>query len=353
MFDRQYVGSLAKASSDHNNHFSEDEFMCSIFNKQWEDLELKQRMRRINDCYFEQFDSYPSALDTLMSIAEDFTGFPAMTFPGFVEVYGLDHYDISIEALHYFTRFSSSEFAIRPFIVQDEKKTMNHMLQWSKDENYHVRRLASEGCRPKLPWAMALPDFQKDPALILPILENLKNDSEEYVRKSVANNLNDISKDHPALVLSIAKKWKGTSKETDKLVKHACRTMLKAGDQKVLELFGLAANKGVKISNFKILDKKIRLGQSIQFQFDVSNSSKKPAILRLEYKVHYLKSNGTWSPKIFKISERTLAPGEQLSIKRKQEFKDLTTRKHYPGKHKIEPVFNGSSMGLADFELTK
>lgn len=351
MFNHQYVSSIGEATLKSFPSFSMKQFLASVFDENWESLELKQRIRRINECYYEQFNSYPRALEQLTKIANKFTGFQAMTFPDFVQAFGIDHYDISIKALYYFTRFSSSEFAIRPFIVMDEKTTMNHMLQWSNDENYHVRRLASEGCRPKLPWAMALPKFQADPSPILPILENLKHDSEEYVRKSVANNLNDISKDHPSLVLTIAKKWKGRGKETDKLVKHACRTLLKSGNHDALNLFGIAANNNIKLTKFKISTPSVQLGSSAQFSFDLHNDSKKPASLRIEYRVHYVKSNGSLSPKIFKISERTLKPGERILFERKHAFKDLTTRKHYPGEHKIEPVINGSSMTIQSLML--
>ncbi len=134
-----------------------------------------------------------------------------MVFTEYVENFGLEHYDISMSAMEFITQFISCEYAIRPFIIRYPGKAMKQMLQWSKHESLHVRRFSSEGCRPRLPWAMALPALKKDPTLILPILENLKDDSSEFVRKSVANNLNDIAKDNPDTVLGIVKRWQGNS----------------------------------------------------------------------------------------------------------------------------------------------
>ena len=126
-----------------------------------------------------------------------------------IEVYGLGYPEESLHALEQITRLVSAEFAVRPFILRDPDRTMEYFRRWSLDENATVRRLASEGCRPRLPWAVALPMFKKDPSPLLPILENLKDDASLYVRKSVANNLNDISKDHPDLVLELARVPRG------------------------------------------------------------------------------------------------------------------------------------------------
>ena len=144
-----------------------------------------------------------------------------MLFPDYVECYGLEHFDSSISALETFTKYSSAEFAVRPFIMRYEQKMMSQMRKWSRSKNHHLRRLSSEGCRPRLPWSMALPAFKQDPTAILTIISALLSDGSEYVRRSVANNLNDISKDHPEIVIEITRQNLGQSDATDKLLKHA------------------------------------------------------------------------------------------------------------------------------------
>ena len=228
---------------------------------------------------------------------------------------------------------------------------MAQMYAWSKHESEHVRRLASEGCRPQLPWGQVLDSFKKDPTPIIPILEQLKNDSSAYVRKSVANNLNDISKTHPDLVLGIARKWYGMTDHTDWIVKHGCRTLLKKADSEAMAFFEFDDTASVKLLEF-VLDKtSISIGDSITFSFSVL--AEKEVKARLEYGIDYVKSNGRRSRKRFKISEVTLKENEERSYEKKHSFKDLSTRKHYPGIHSIAIIVNGAERDKLDFSLEK
>lgn len=163
-----------------------------------------------------------------------------MFFPDYIERFGMEDYAVAVGTMERLTAFTSCEFAVRPFIKKHEGQMLEQMLGWSEHSSHHVRRLASEGSRPRLPWAMALPKLKKDPSPILPILENLKVDSSEYVRRSVANNLNDISKDNPDVALSVFRDWIGHSPETNRIVKHGCRTLLKQGVPEAMELFGFS-----------------------------------------------------------------------------------------------------------------
>lgn len=249
----------------------------------------------------------------------------------FVKQYGLDDYETSIEAIEKITQFTSCEFAVRPFIVKYPDKMMKQMLAWSKHEHWSVRRLASEGCRPRLPWAMALTDLKKDPAPILPILENLKNDSFEIVRKSVANNLNDIAKDNPRTVIELVKKWQGKSVNTDWVIKHGCRTLLKQADPEVLNLFGVSKVKNIGIRDFCILTPKVTIGNSLEFSFKLCNNNKESVKIRLEYGLYYQKAKGTLRQKVYKISEKEYAGNSITEISRKQSFRVITTRVFYPG----------------------
>jgi 3-methyladenine DNA glycosylase AlkC len=224
------------------------------------------------------------------------------------------------------------------------------MLAWSEHENHKVRRLASEGSRPRLPWAMAVPALKKDVTLILPILENLKNDPSEFVRRSVANNLNDIAKDFPEVVLDIATRWTGISKETDAIIKHGSRTLLKQGHTEILAHYGLHT-KGIELSNFKVLTPKISIGDSVEFVFTVANTNAIEQKIRLEYAIFYPMKNGKFSKKVYKISERIFAPKETSTINRKQKFILITTRVFYPGLHKITLIVNGEEKAEGEFEL--
>ncbi len=183
---------------------------------------------------------YEDALSILKEVAPKFTDFESMVFPEFVDVYGQEHFELSLEALSYFTQFGSSEFAIRSFMNKDVDKVMDYMYELARHEHPYVRRFASEGCRPKLPWAKSVKALSDKMYLlkIVGILDLLKNDPSEFVRKSVANNLNDISKLDPDLVLDKAYSWHGHTKETDWILKHGLRTLLKKGNKRALELWG-------------------------------------------------------------------------------------------------------------------
>jgi len=225
------------------------------------------------------------------------------------------------------------------------------MLVWSKHPSALVRRLSSEGIRPRLPWGMGVPMLKRDPSPILPILENLKNDPAETVRRSVANNLNDIAKDHPELVLYIAGRWLGQSAETDWIVRHACRGLLKKGNAAALTHFGFQKGlDGIEISNFKVTDK-VAIGGRLDFSFSVKNTAPAPAQIRLEYGIDYQTLSGKISSKIFKIKELTLKSGQVENITRHQRFQDFTTRKHYAGSHTLRILVNGAARTEQEFTV--
>jgi 3-methyladenine DNA glycosylase AlkC len=277
----------------------------------------------------------------------------AWFFPVFVELYGQDeeNWDVSIAALERYTPYASSEMAVRPFIIKHEDRMMAQMYVWSKHENELVRRLACEGCRPALPWAPALNSFKKDPTPILPILEQLKTDSSVWVQKSVANNLNDISKTHPDLVVKLAKNWYGKNEHTDRIVKHGCRTLLKKGNREALAIFGCDDVVSVDVYEFTLGAASVSIGEDITFSFAVS--TKEATKVRLEYGVDYVKSNGKRNRKIFKISEISLKENEKKYYTRKHSFADVSVRKHYPGIHSITLIVNGVERGKLDFKLNK
>ncbi|MFC1763986.1 DNA alkylation repair protein [Planctomycetota bacterium] len=332
---------MATILKKHYRHLNLDWFLELVFDGTFEKKELKERMRHTTLALHSTFPKdYAKAVAILKKAAPEVKGFEAMCLPDYVEVYGQDDWDLSLEAMAVFTQYSSSEFAIRPYLQKDPKRGMAYMLKLTGHKEANVRRFASEGCRPRLPWAMALPVFKKDPTLILPILEKLKDDESEFVRKSVGNNLNDISKDNPKVVLDLCKKWQGQSPCTDWIIKHACRTLLKAGSTQALRLFGFGDPKAIDIKAFKLEEKQLHIGDDLHFSFKVEVNTKKPTKLRLEYRITFAKAKGKTSQKVFQIKEGSFDPGTQ-TIKRKQSFANMSTRKHYPGDHHIAIIVNG------------
>ena len=350
-YNKVYMDRLVDSFLMHSPKFDGKSLHQKIFDEDWEERELKSRMDHIARMIYDVLAlDYVSALHILKPVCESFGGYEAMFFPHIIELYGMDHWDESMAALEHMTQFSSSEFAVRPFIVKAPKKMMKQMLRWSRHDNYHVRRLSSEGCRSRLPWAMALPAFKKDPALIMPILEKLKNDESEYVRKSVANNINDITKDNPELVKALASRWLGETPNTDWIVKHGCRTLLKKADMEVLALFGYVPGQKVEVLALSIADKTVSIGGELNFTFSLSSKRVTLGMLRIEYAIDYMKSNGSQSRKIFKISEGDIQT-KTKDIKRKQSFKEMSTRKHYPGEHALAVIVNGAEVKRMTFDV--
>lgn len=333
--------------------FERRKFFNAIHDEAWAEKELLERMHHIAACLRQALPpSYAEALEILKKVAPQIEGFDAMVFPDFVEQYGLEDWERSLPALAFFTRFGSAEFAIRPFLLQNPPRAMAFMRQCAEDADPLVRRLASEGRRPRLPWAVALPAFKKDPSLILPILEKLKDDEAETVRRSVANNLNDISKDHPDLVLQICERWRGRSQHTDGIIKHACRSLLKAGNKRALRLFGFKETQRLRVRNLKLARQRMVIGEELRFSFDLEMEGKKALPVRLEYAVDFVKAHGGTSAKVFQISEKNFAPGVH-TVHKRYSTADKTTRKHHPGRHRLAIIVNGLERAQAWFALVK
>ena len=348
VFNRKFIKKLAADLKESYPKFDETVFIKAIFSKDWKEKALKQRMRHISEnmqCGLPS--NYKKAISLLKPVSDNYSELQHLIFPDFIELCGIDDLSTSIEAMEYFTEKSSSEFPIRFFIIQYEKQMLAQMKKWAKSKNEHLRRLASEGCRPRLPWAIGLPKYKKDPSAILPILETLKEDESEYVRRSVANNLNDISKDNPNVAIEIAKKWKGLSPETDKLVKHGCRTLLKQGDPKTIKLFGFREPKDIQIKKFKVT-KEIKMGDEIEFAFTLNTDKKKLGLLRVEYIIEFARQNNKTGKKVFKISEGQYAENER-NITKKHSFKPISTRKYYVGNHSVSVVVNGIVLSTKRF----
>ena len=353
LYNAEYINLLALQSAYFYPKFKQNKFIKDIFNSSFKELELKQRMRHISTTLGTHLpNNYKESIEILKNIFSTMNyayNLQNMIFQDFVEVFGLDDFEVSMDALEHFTINSSSEFAIRQFIINTQTQSMKQMTLWSRSKNSHIRRLASEGCRPRLPWAVALPYFKKNPLEVLKILELLKDDESKYVRKSVANNLNDISKDNPKIIKQITKKWINQNKNRDALLKHGCRTLLKSSDKETLELFGFNEPLDIKIKNFK-LPNNIALGSELNFSFDIL-SDKELSKLRVEFSIDFLRKNGTHNTKVFKIIEGTYS-ANQKSISKNYSFKKITTRVYYRGLHRVSIIINGVSFATKEFYLS-
>jgi 3-methyladenine DNA glycosylase AlkC len=355
MYNERSVTALGEAIRANYPAFDLAAFKTAVFDPDWESRELKQRMRHIATSLRPFLpDDYGAALAVLRQALPllNEQSFEKMVFPDFVEVFGLDDYDTSIPALEYFTQFMSAEFAIRPFIQHYPQQTMKQMLAWSRHEHPGVRRLASEGCRPRLPWGMGLPALKADPSPILPILEHLKNDESESVRRSVANNLNDISKDNPSVVIATLQRWQADdSDEIRRITSHALRTLIKQGHLAALELLGYPSGAAIAIHDFTIEPDVVPFNGRLTFSFEIVSESDRPQDLIIDYVVHLMRANGKQTAKVFKLAKKTIQPGEVLSIRKNHSFAPVTTRVYYPGDHAIELKINGRLFQRRNFIL--
>ncbi len=356
MYNKEFLLNFSDIIKLEYDNFNKTSFINYILNDDWVDLELKQRTRKITNALGKYLpNDYSSALAILLNIKEKCSGhYTYVVFPDFVCVFGTDeeYFDLSMNALKLFTEHSTSEFAIRTFILMYPDKTMEYMYKWAKDDNEHIRRLASEGCRPRLPWGQSLPEFKKNPTSVLKILELLNNDPSLYVRKSVANNLNDISKDNPDIVINIVKRWqKLNNTYTNWIIRHGCRTLIKSENNDAMNLFGYDANIQIQDVTFDININNVTTNDFSYMNYYIKPNIKDSKHIRLEYGIYYVKSNGTTSLKKFLISDKIYEPNTIITGSKKHNWQNRTTRKQYSGEHKIVLILNSKVLAHSNVFL--
>lgn len=316
-------------------------------------LSIMERVRHIAGALHGALPaSYPEALSIIRALAPQLThGFQAMAVTEYVARYGLDDFDRSMDALADLTRFGSAEFAIRPFLAADTPRALAIMTRWASSDNEHVRRLASEGARPRLPWAARVPALKADPTLAAPILEILRADGSLYVRKSVANHLNDIAKDRADWLLGRLQAWPQDDPHTIWIIRHALRTLIKKGEPRALALIGVGHGAAVSVRRFAVEPDVVRLGDRIAITVDLASDSAKAQRLVVDYRIHYARAGGKTAPKVFKWKTFELGAGDAVTLGISQTIRDFTTRRHHPGRHKVELIVNGQTMASAAFEI--
>ena len=330
----------------------------------YEELELMQRAEHIAVALRKHLpEDFPKAsralVDALGPKLEKTEGngmapFIYAPFDIFIREYGLGHFEDSMTAIHAITQRFTSESSIRPFLIHRQKETLAQLQSWIEDDSVHVRRLVSEGTRPLLPWNPRIPAFRKNPKPVIKLLRQLRDDPELYVRRSVANNLNDIGKDNPEVLTETTAKWmKGASAERVWLIRHALRGAIKAMNPDALAVLGYGKASGIKVSSGMVDPDKVRIGDSVVVHFDLKNTSKEDQKLLVDFQIHYIKANGKPSAKVFKLKETVLKPAETEHFQKKVSVADMTTRKHYPGRHKVDVAINGQLRELSHFDLER
>lgn len=358
-FDRQAAQALAQQIARAHRSFDQRAFVKAalVQNKK---LEMMDRVRQWSTALRQHLPSdtakalailersLPSALPDASEVTHGFVQWPIGQF---IADYGLEAPDAAFDIMPELTKRFSSEFAIRPFVAEHPERTFAACLRWSSDENVHVRRLASEGIRPRLPWGAVLRSLVEDPSPILPVLENLKDDPEDYVRRSVANNLNDIAKDHPQVVLATCRRWKaGATEERRWIIRRALRSQVKAGSSAALSILGFAAPKQLE-AGLQVSPKSVPLGESIALELSLLNGAARKQKLLVDFRIHYAGKDGPRKPKVFKWKELTLGKGQSTTLQKRVRMEPRSIRKLYPGKHVVDIQVNGSVLASGAFRL--
>lgn len=327
-----------------------------------EPLELKQRMRLVADRIESGLptpppDLFPILVKALAKDETDTKGLRSFLVWPLTEIIarrGLDHFDEAMASLSEMTKCFTGEFAIRPFLRHDQKRSLKQLHVWCDHPDAHVRRLVSEGSRPLLPWGGNLPELLDPPHPTFRLLEKLHRDPSDYVRLSVSNHLNDFSKHHPDLVIETLTRWRKNAPgdaQLGKLSRHACRTLLKAGHPGALKLHGYGSARSLEITSLKLAGTSVRVGGHLSYQLAVHNTSRRPVNVMFDYAIHHRKANGSLSPKVFKGRTRKLAAGEHWEVSGRHSMKPVTTRVYHTGLHQFEPRLNGRAFPTASFTL--
>jgi 3-methyladenine DNA glycosylase AlkC len=352
---------IAGMITEVDSSFDQDAFLADALDG-YQTLELTPRAWQIADALGRHLpQDYERAIETLIAslgpkleVAE-LTGMDVFVYLPhvfFVAKFGVDHFEPSMRAQYELTQRFTAEYSIRVFLERYPRQTLARLREWASDANVHVRRLVSEGTRPRLPWAPRLRAFQSDPRPVLELLDLLKDDPELLVRRSVANNLNDIGKDNPAALIEACRRWmKDATPDRSWLVRHALRSAVKRGDPEALELLGFLPATGIQVSKIRIAPAVASIGDSVTFTVDLSNEGSITMPLLIELRVHFVKSNGRSSPKVFALKELKLQPHGSARLTKEISIAQHTTRTHYPGEHRVEVLVNGRTIGTGVFDI--
>ncbi|WP_437735484.1 DNA alkylation repair protein [Sorangium sp. So ce1335] len=361
LFDEGSVRSIARALRSAHPRLDERGFARDCL-AGLADLELTGRASHIADVMHHHLPQpFPRAAQVIVAslgpelARSDVFGLePLLYMPHvfYVAKRGLDHFEEAMTAQYELTKRFSAEFSIRAFLTRHADATIRRLRAWAADPNVHVRRLVSEGTRPRLPWAPRLRAFQQDPGPVIDLLELLKDDPERYVQRSVANNINDISKDHPTIAASLCRRWLDDAPPGRRwIVGHALRSLVKKGDRGALDALGFGEEPRVEIARVSLAPRPVKLGGELRFSFELTSTAPRDQELLVDCAVHFVKANGATRPRVFKLRKLILPPSGRAEIAGKVSFEEMTTRRHYPGRHRIDAMINGVAHPLGQFEV--
>lgn len=355
IFNTNSVEVLARQVRDVYPRFQSDDFQKGV-GQTLLSLEMKDRVRLLSGKLHEYLpQDYQKACKILLKTLKSeknpsgLSGVIVWPLTQFVEDYGLEDFDFSLLALKEMTSRHTSEFAIRPFLRADDQKVFKHFYEWKKDPDEHIRRWVSEGTRPHLPWGMSVPALKENPERSLDLILDLAYDESEYVRKSVANHINDISHFNPKLAIKALNSIHQTHIDQKRLVKRAARTMLKNNITKAFALCGYTSSPRIDAKTFKVSPQKIREGESLSFRLKLTSHKKQK--IQISFRMSFPRKNKTYSDKIFHLKDVELKKGEVWEFEKKQTFKKVTTRRHYPGKYPVALRLNGKEFAESKFQL--
>jgi 3-methyladenine DNA glycosylase AlkC len=304
-------------------------------------------------------DALPAPFDTAAKVlwgtleSPTFTGWMTLPCGTYVARTGIDHPDIALPLLAGLTPRWSSEGPIRPFIERHPELTYQHLRRWVDDPDEHVRRLVSEGTRPRLPWAPQLRGLIADPTPNIELLDRLVDDPSPYVRRSVANHLNDISKDHPDLALDLARKWQPQGDGATWVVCHGLRTLVKRGDPDALQILGITPHADIRLTALTLDIDTVTIGDTVTFTMTLALDDPSEADAVIDYRVHYAGANGPRRPKEFKLTRRRLVAGEPVTVTRQHRFTHVSIRRIHPGPHTIDIQVNGRILATTDLHVVE
>lgn len=322
-----------------------------------EALELKGRVRHIAAALRRALPAdWPRALERLLAplppplpdARGTMSAFALWPLLQVVEEHGLEHPELSLAALRELTRRFSAEFAVRPYLEQHPALAWAHLRRWAADEDQHVRRLASEGSRPRLPWGRRLEASVRDPSPGLALIEGLADDPSPYVRRSVANHLGDVAKDHPALALRTARRWLAERPEREALVRHALRLPLKAGDPEALALFGHHPPR-LRLLRASLRPTAPRLGETVEVVAELRALEASHA--RIDIVWSWPGARGGWSRRAFRGADRRLREGEVWTFTWRLPLRPVSTRPLRPGEHRLQLRISGEDQPPLSFVL--
>ncbi|MBF0183540.1 MAG: DNA alkylation repair protein [Magnetococcales bacterium] len=359
IFDRPLVEALAARVAAVYPGFAAEAMVAAVLTD-FAGLALMARVGRIAEG-LQTFlpPHFPAAVVILLAAlgeddgsggVEGHAGFRYLPLLHFVGRYGLAHPQLALDALAEMTRYFSAEFAIRPYILHHPELTLPRLQQWAEDADWRLRRLASEGSRPRLPWGVRLQPFIDNPEVCLAIIEPLFAESHPVVRRSVANHLNDVAKDHPKRVLTTARRWLAQGDANSRwMVRHALRTLIKQGDGDALALLGFSGSQPPEVVAFSLGPAEVKLGEAVTFTATLR--CRQPARLCIDYRIHHQRHNGTLSPKVFKLSTRQVVADTLVQLEKHHTLRLITTRRYYPGEHRLELLVNGTILCGGSFVL--